>query len=245
MAKKTVNEKKLSYMEFLNRETGNRHHTDTEEMHQYELLRSGDFAAVEEAVQIFSSSLPGHVSDDPVRNFKYLFVAAITLASRAAIAGGMDAERAYNTSDLYILKMDQLKSIDEIKALHAEMFEFYTREVAALDKKNVYSKPVVLCLDYIYEHLHEPVRTSHLAQFTGYNASYLSTLFKKETGISISAYVLSKRMEAAKNMLRYSAYSYAQISTTLAFSSQSHFTRVFKKETGYTPRAYRNQFFRR
>ena len=44
------------------------------------------------------------------RNDKYLFVASVTLACRAAIAGGMEAERAYNISDLYILKIDQLRS---------------------------------------------------------------------------------------------------------------------------------------
>ena len=111
----TVSEKKLRYMEFLRRETGNRHHTDTEDMQQYELLRTGTPAAVDEAVRIFSSCLPGNVSDDPVRNYKYRFVACIALASRAAIAGGMEAERAYNISDLYILKMDQLSSVEEIK----------------------------------------------------------------------------------------------------------------------------------
>ncbi len=245
MAGTTVSEKKLRYMEFLRRETGSRHHTEAEDLQQYELLRTGNPAAVEEAVRMFSSSLPGNVSDDPVRNYKYLFVACITLASRAAIAGGMEAERAYSISDLYILKMDQLSSVEDIKQLHAEMFAYYTEEMAKLDKKEVYSKPVVLCLDYIYQHLHEPVRLGRLAEFTGLNASYLSTLFKKETGISVSEYILSKRMEAAKNMLKFSTDSYAEIAVTLAFSSQSHFTRVFKQQTGYTPKAYRNQFFRR
>lgn len=241
---KAVDEKKLRYMEYLHRETAVRHHTNTEDLYQYDLLRMGDMKAVEEGVKMFSSDLPGHISDDPLRNYKYLFVATITLASRSAIAGGMDAERAYNISDLYILKMDTLQSVDEVKALHADMFAFYTKEMAALDKVTVYSKPVVLCLDYIYDHLHEPIRAADLAARTGLNRSYLSTLFKKETGSSISAYILSKRIEAAKNMLKFSEYSFAEISAILAFSSQSHFIRVFKAHTGYTPRAYRNQFFR-
>ena len=245
MSQHLVNEKALRYMEYLNRETDNRHHTLDEDEYQYALLRAGDPRAAQEHVRILFSGLPGKVSEDPVRNYKYRFVACIALASRAAIAGGMEAERAYNISDLYILKMDQLSSVEEIKSLHAEMFAFYTDEMAKLDKKTVYSKPIVLCLDYIYQHLHEPVRLTRLAEFTGLNASYLSTLFKKETGLSVSDYVLSKRMEAAKNMLKFSTDSYAEIAVTLAFSSQSHFTRVFKQQTGYTPKAYRNQFFRR
>ena len=97
----TVSEKKLRYMEFLRRETGNRHHTDTEDMQQYELLRTGTPAAVDEAVRIFSSCLPGNISDDPVRNYKYRFVACIALASRAAIAGGMRSGPTISATCIY------------------------------------------------------------------------------------------------------------------------------------------------
>ena len=137
-------------MEYIHRETASRHRTNTEDMYQYDLLRMGDPRAVDAGRKMFSSELTGHISDDPLRNYKYLFVASITLASRSAIAGGMDAERAYNISDLYILKMDALQTVEEVKALHADMFAFYTREMAVLDKAEVYSKPVILCMDYIY-----------------------------------------------------------------------------------------------
>ena len=99
-------------------------------------------------------------------------------------------------------------------------------------------------MDYIYNHLHETIHVDTLAELVGLNRSYLSTLFKKETGTSISEYILSKRMEAAQNMLRFSDYTYAEISAILAFSSQSHFNRVFRAQTGYTPKEFRNRFFR-
>ncbi len=239
-----VKEKELRYLEYLHREAEYRHHTNAEDMYQYDLLRMGDPRAVKEGVRMFSSNLTGHISDDPLRNYKYLFVAAATLACRSAIAGGMDTERAYNISDLYILKMDALQSVEEVKTLHADMLAFYTKEMAKLDKVNVYSKPIVLCIDYIYNHLHEAIRTEDLAEHTGLNRSYLSTLFKKETGQTVSGYILSKRMEAAKNMLKFSDYSYAEIASILAFSSQSHFIRAFRAQTGYTPKEFRDKYFR-
>ena len=241
----TVNEKKLKYMEYIHRETADRHHTNAEDMYQYDLLRMGDMKAVEEGKKMFSSDLTGHISENPLRNYKYLFVASVTLASRSAISGGMDAERAYNISDLFILKMDTLKSVAEVKELHADMLAFYTREMAEIDKKYIYSKPVIVCMDYIYNHLHETIRTEQLAGVVGLNRSYLSTVFKKETGQTITAYILSKRMEAAQNMLRFSDYSYAEIASILAYSSQSHFIRVFRLQTGYTPKEYRNQWGQR
>lgn len=238
-----VNESRLKYLEYLHRETDDRHHTHAEDMYQYDLLRLGDPRAVEEGKRMFSSNLPGHISDDPVRNYKYLFVAATTLASRAAISGGLASERAYNISDLFILRMDELETVEEIKALHADMLAFYTREMAALDKTDVYSKPVTLCIDYIYNHLHEKVRMANLSAETGLDPSYLSTLFKRETGRTVTDYILSKRVETAANMLKFSSYTYAEIAAILAFSSQSHFTRVFKKATGMTPKTYRNKYF--
>lgn len=239
-AEKAVSERKLRYQEFISRETGKRHHTHSEDMYQYELLRAGDPRAMAEAKRMWAKNLPGHVSDDPVRNYKYLFVASITLASRAAIAGGMEDERAYNSSDLFILRMDTLKTVEEVLALHNEMFTFYTNEMAALDKKNVFSRPVCQCLDYIYEHLHEPIRVPQLAALVGLNGSYLSTLFKKEVGCGVSAYVMNKRIEAAQNMLRYTDESCAAIAALLGFSSQSHFIRAFRQHTGATPRAFRS-----
>lgn len=243
MKKHVVNEKELRYIEFLNRETDKRHHTSLEDNLQYDLLKAGDLRAIEESEKILYSGLQGKLSDDPVRNARYIFVCGAALASRTAISGGMPSERAFNISDLYIQKMDKLNTVKEIHALQVDMFSLYTHEMAELDKKSVFSKPITLCMDYIYYHLHESIPVQELAKLTKLNGSYLSTLFKKETGITISEYILSKKMEAAGNMLKYSDYSYAEISSFLNFSSQSHFIRVFKKQKGITPRQYREKYY--
>lgn len=239
MKQHLVDEKALRYQEFLSREEEKRHHTSEEDAYQYDLVRSGDPRAAEEHVRILFSDLPGQVSKDPVRNIKYLTVASATLVCRAAIDAGMNAERSFTASDLYLQKMDLLQTMDELRDLNYDMFAFYAKEVASLDRKKAFSRPVTLCLDYIYNHLHQQIPVQDLADLCGLNASYLSTLFKSEMGLSISAYIMSKKLEAARNMLQYSSYSYAEISATLAFSSQSHFIRVFKKHMGCTPKQYR------
>ncbi|NBJ94224.1 AraC family transcriptional regulator [Parablautia muri] len=243
MKNHVVNEKELRYIEFLNREMDKRHHTSLEDNLQYDLLRAGDPRAVEESEKILYSGLQGHLSDDPVRNARYIFVCGATLASRTAISGGMPSERAFNISDLYIQKMDKLNTVKEIQKLQVDMFSLYTHEMAELDKKSVFSKPITLCMDYIYHHLHESIPVQELASVANLNASYLSTLFKKETGITISDYILSKKIEAVGNMLKYSDYTYAEISSFLNFSSQSHFIRAFKKKKGITPKQYREKYY--
>ena len=235
----------VGYQGYLNREKDFSHYPYDRDMMQYELMRAGDPKAVEVAREMMEPEGLGHLSDDPLRNAKYLFVCGATLACRYAITGGMPGEKAYNASDLYIQRMDKCQSIEEVKALQVDMMAFYTNYMANLDKSRAFSKPVVLCLDYIYEHLNQPLRVEDLAREVGLSPSYLSTLFKKEMGVSLSDYIMGRRIKAACNMLQFSGYSYAEIADELAFSSQSHFTKVFREQTGYTPKAYRAAFFRR
>ena len=234
----------IAYLAYLNRESNKRHHFYDEEMKQYILMQKGDPKAIPEADAIIRSNLTGHLSGNPVRNIKYLFVACVTITTRFAIEGGLDNETAYTSSDYYINRMDKLNSVDEVLKLHHEMFAYFTNKMAAIKKENVFSKPVLQCMDFIDLNLHQPIRLSHLCIYVGLSESYLSTLFKKETGLAVSDYILRRRIETAKNMLRYSEFTSAQISEILAFSSQSYFIRSFKKLEGMTPIEYQNSFFR-
>lgn len=233
------------HMQFLQRENYLSHHKYDYEMLQYEYIKNGDPRAVDLAVEIFLSGGTGRLSEDSLRNAKYVFVCAMTLTTRFVIEGGMESETAYNTSDLYIQSADKCKTVDEVRVLHRDMTEYFTKHMRNLKKQTVYSKPVVLCLDYIYDHLHQIITVAELAEVVGINPSYLSTLFKKEMGLPISEYIRRKRVEAAENMLKYSDYTLIDISQYLAFSSYSHFADIFCKYTGFMPKEYRKRFFRK
>ena len=77
----------------------------------------------------------------------------------------MLAEDAYNISDLYIQLMDKCSTVDEIFHLHTEMFTEYTRRMAELKKEQIYSKPVLRCIDYIHQHLHEVITLNSMADY--------------------------------------------------------------------------------
>ena len=235
-----VTEQKLRYQEYVQREAGIRHQSTEEDQRPLELLKAGDLRSVEVMKEMIDAGLAGTTSKDPLRNEKYIFVAIATLAGRAAMSVGMDTERSNTASDLFIQAVDEMTSIEQIHEMILEMIRFYTLEVAALDKANVYSRNVVRALDYIYNHLHEPITAQDVTDHIGVSRSYFSTLFKKETGIGIARYITKKRMEAARNMLLYSDIPYAEIAQILAFSSQSHFSKVFREHVGVTPHGYRN-----
>lgn len=238
-------DKQLAYMTFLNRENNFRHHYYDEELKQYQLLQIGSPNAVEESQKMMTSGKTGHLSNDPVRNMKYLFVANITLATRFAIEGGLDAETAYNISDMYIQKMDLCKSVDAVLAVHREMFGYFTAQMAKIHKKNSVSKIVQRCIDYIDLNLHTKIRIADLEELTNLSPGYISILFKKDVGTTITDYILNRRIETAKNMLVHSAFNVAEISEILAFSSPSYFVKTFRRVTGVTPARYRDKFFRK
>ena len=100
--------------------------------------------------------------------------------------------------------------------------------------------PVAKAVDYIYDHLHTRITIEELSSYVNLNSSYLSRVFKKEMGVSVSRYIRMKKIETAKNMLVYSDFTPSEIASILAFPSQSYFSEVFRKEVGTTPLEYKN-----
>ena len=186
----------------------------------------------------------GVLSDSPLQNLKYHFAITAAMLARYCIEGGMEVTEAYDLSDYYIHKADLMKSKKEISALHPQMCLDYTTRMEKMHRSRACSRPVARCLEYIYDHLHNRITVPTLAAHAGISSGYLSHLFAKEMGISVSSYIQSKKIETAQNMLFHSDYAISVISTTLAFPSQSYFTSVFRGKTGKTPKQYRAEHFR-
>lgn len=177
-----------------------------------------------------------------VRSQKNLAISGITLATRAAMEGGLEQEVAYTLSDLYIQTLEDAESISQIDRIQSEAFG----ELADRVKKNKlkkYSKPVNACMNYIFSHLYEEVSLSHLAALTNLSPSYLSKRFKSEVGLPVSLFIQQERIEEAKKLLTFSNYSLSEIYSRLNYNDQSYFTKSFKKVTGLTPVEYRNSTF--
>ena len=78
-----------------------------------------------------------------------------------------------------------------------------------------------------------------LAQALNVNASYLSSLFKKETGITLTEYVSKKRMDYAAFLLTSTNLQIQGVAQHCGIFDVNYFTKMFKKQTGKTPREYR------
>lgn len=182
----------------------------------------------------------GLLSRDPVINLKYHFVITTAFVTRLCVESGMEMEQAFRLSDFYILKLDSIHTIQSVIDLHDRMVLDFTGKMRFLIRNLGASKPIISCIDYIYAHIKERITIEDLAEYTGLSASYLSRLFKKETGVSVSDYVREKKIEKAQHLLKYCDYSLIEIANYLSFSSQSHFIQLFKDFTGMTPKKYRD-----
>lgn len=94
-------------------------------------------------------------------------------------------------------------------------------------------------LDYIQSHLHQNLSLNDMATQLGMSRCYFATQFKQAMGFSPHQYVNQQRIEKAKRCLQTRTLPLVEIALDCGFSSQSHLTKAFKKHTGTTPRAYR------
>ncbi len=231
-------------MEFRNREYMITHLSYDREMEFYQSVKMGNVEETQRLFKPLNSEGLGKLSDDPVRNLRYHLVITIAFITRYCIEGGLPMEEAYNLSDLYIQRVDKCTSEKEIDTIHREVVDTYVHRMDQLHKKRVFSRPVITCIDYIYDNLHSKITLDDLADITGLSAPYLSKLFHKETGSTVKQYILGKKVEAAENLLKFSDHPCSDISQYLGFGTESHFIYVFKSFTKITPGEYRERFFR-
>ncbi len=105
-------------------------------------------------------------------------------------------------------------------------------------KDNVY---VMYAIRYIQNHYSEPLRIDELARYVGLNRSYLSTLFKKYTGLSPIKYLQNFRLTKAAHLLSMTQLSIASIAVSCGYQEPEAFYKVFRQATGLSPSKYRIQ----
>jgi AraC-like DNA-binding protein len=184
----------------------------------------------------------GKIAHNELRQRKNTFVCAATLASRAAIAGGLSTEIAFTMSDLYIQKAELLKDSNELTMLSMEMLLDFTRRVEQVRCRDSKSKLATEVIRFINKNINREIGVTDIASALSMNRSYLGEKFKSDTGVSIGAFITEQKIEEAKRLLRTTEQSIVQISEYLCFSSQSYFQNVFKKIVGCTPKNYRGRF---
>lgn len=219
----------------------NTHNTYQVEQQLLDIVRRGDTLRLQEWAANAPAVRPGKVATNMLRQQKNTFIISATLVSRAAIRGGMDLDDALRLSDSYIQKCERLTSFEQITNLQYHMVAQYTQAVEELRYNRNQSELVRNVASYIRHHLSDAIKTEDIAASLFMSRSHLSTRFKSETGMNLTEYIHYIKISEAKHLLKHTDKSLLLISNYLGYSSQSHFTRSFKKMTGMSPMEYREK----
>lgn len=144
--------------------------------------------------------------------------------------------------------LEKIKKAQEIRKLeesylqlknsqHSIMTDVTVNQVHSSHEKG---SLVDLVKQYISENIGEQrLSREMIANYVFLNPDYLTRLFKKQTGLSISDYLIQQRIEYAKKMLRETNLTITEIALSVGYSNFPHFSTIFKKMTKHNPKEYR------
>ncbi len=132
-----------------------------------------------------------------------------------------------------------------LKTFFADLIEEHIKKMSEEEKRQIQSKEaskyIRNAINYIAENYNTKIKVNELADYVGVNRSYLASSFKKTVGCSPKEYLLSLRMEKAKSLLETTDMPINTISSSVGYTDQLAFSRMFKQYTGKSPKAYREE----
>lgn len=219
------------------------HHSIAYENQIYSLITDGNEKQLRAIMRVPPDGAYGLLDKHhPLRNLKNDCICVITLATRAAITGGLDSETALSASDDAIQNLELCEDIHSLYQLIDQVLCHLAQAVNTVQCLS-YSYRINHCRSYITHHIYEKLSVAAIASRFCLSPEYLSGQFKKETGIRLTDYIQKAKAEEAKNLLLYSNKSLLEIASLLDYHDQSHLTKSFKKEYGVTPGHFRKSSF--
>lgn len=206
-----------------------------------EAVRHGQTFKSEMFSNAFSPGAFERRLSDSVRNAKNYMIIMNTLLRKAAEQGGVHPFYLDKMSSKYAAEIESLKTVKTLPYFMKKIFEDYCNLVNKHATKN-YSTLVKNVIIYIDADLTADISLKKLAELNGVSPTYLSTVFKRETGKSFVDHVNTKRTDMAKHMLKTTNLQIQTIAQHCGFLDLQYFAKVFKKYTGVTPRAYRESY---
>ncbi len=179
-------------------------------------------------------------TDDPVRNMKNYLIISNTLFRKAAEYGAVHPFYIDGISTGFAKEIENVKSVSDASRLLQDMIRKYCLLVKKHSMKN-YSLLIQKVLTIIDADLTADLGLKRLAEILNVNASYLSALFKKETGRTLTEYVTKKRIDHAAFLLRSTNLQIQTVAQHCGVFDVNYFAKIFKKQTGKSPKEYREE----
>lgn len=179
-------------------------------------------------------------TQEMLRNTKNYTIILNTLLRKAAEQGGVHPLYIDRLSSEFATRIEKLKRQDDISAFWQEMAHRYCLLVKKHSLKP-YSPLIQKVISRVEFDLAGDLSLKANAKALNVNASYLSTLFKKELGMNLTEYVNGKRVEYAIYLLNTTKLSISMVGQRCGIQDDNYFTKIFKKYVGKTPKQFRQE----
>ncbi len=206
-------------------------------------ISQGSIHKVEMLLTNISSSNYEKRTSDPIRNMQNYCIIMNTLLRKAVENGSVHPFYIDKLSSDFARKIEQVTSMESARKLQKEMVHKYCLLVKNHSMKG-YSSLIQKIIIFIDSDLTADLSLAALAAKMNVNASYLSTLFKRETGSTLTEYVNEKRIQHAIFLLHSTGLQIQTIASYCGVPDVNYFTKLFKKKVGKTPKEYREIFLK-
>lgn len=217
--------------------------------HRYDLenqmLVAIENGLIEDALQLYTqvtASVAGlqRVRDE-LLNQKYKSYLMNSLSRKAIERANVNLLTVDHISKRFATLIDEANTLEELEQIDKDLIYEYAMTAMKVKSLN-YSPAISKTIQYIEMHLDQPILLEQLAENVSLAPAYLSRFFNKEVGQSISKYVLTLRLETARNLLKTTSMHIDEIAQYVGFNQQSYFTKCFRLHYGRTPSQYRKQY---
>lgn len=177
---------------------------------------------------------------DPVRNLKNYCIIMNTILRKAAQTGGVHPIHVDDMSRTFAARIEQLTSTTAANRLVEEMADAYCLLVQQQSLADL-PEAVRFGVLYVRRHLADPLNLHTVAAAAGANPSYYSALFKKETGRTLTEFILQERMRLAMHLLLDTRLQVQTVAQYCGFLDVNYFCRLFRQVNGTTPTQFRRR----
>lgn len=180
----------------------------------------------------------GQLSEDYRKNMRNALISTASILPMIADAENINFEEALILTDYYISRADDIRTAAQFNEQMTSLFADF-QELTEKSKHRSYGLVVDNAIDYINQNLYGRIRLTDVAKHTGYSPAYLSQLFCEKTGQHIQEYILDRKTDEVRKLLRYSDRSCTEIASALGYASLAHLSASFKARTGENLRDFK------
>ena len=181
-----------------------------------------------------------HMLDDPLMEWKFYLVGLLSyityfLNDSGVVENYYDHSRVEFTKEVY-----NAQSVEQCEEILRKIARFFSERDQ--EPERTLSPLVRKIITDVDTDLKEPLTLQYFSEKLGVNGSYLSNLFRRETGKTITQYVTDQRLKHAENLLRYTNKPVRSVAVEVGIGDAQYFSRLFRKKTGMKPTEYRRKY---